>query len=466
MSDNLSKEFSNDFDKKNGFDSWLNDLYENIKYGKFRIAIYGLGHVGAPIASAWLRSGASIIGVDKSDYVRKNALKGFTHLPEPGVSESFSKGLALNKFLVYDDPIQASKDSSIKMICVPVLVDNNNVADLSIVKDVSISIARGLKKNDVVSLNPSVPPGTTEEEIIPLIEKESGLKVEKDFFMIYNPERIYEGRAIDDIENRYPGIISGAGQYSLKIGSKIFSLIYKKGIIKLDSIKSAETEKLFEGVYRDVNIALANELSIFCENLGIDFWQIRDAANSQPFCHIHKPGIGVGGACIPIYPQFILQVARKNNLNCQLTSKGRLINNSMPSYCVNQALKLVNNKKIDSLVITVLGLAFRGNVSDARLSPCYDVIGALNNLNVKKINVHDPLINSDNYLSKFNNVTLTSDIEKSIQNSDLIIIVTDHKEYKKLTKKELGHIPVYDGRFILEQSNFVDISTIGIGKKL
>ena len=464
MSNTLSKKSTKDFDRKFDFNTWLTNFYENIKSGKLKIAVYGLGHVGAPIASAWIRAGCSIIGVDKSEYVRNNASKGFTHLPEPGVSDSFTKGISSNKFLVYEDPIQASKDSIIKMICVPVLVNKNNMADLSIIKEVATNIAKGLKKKDVISLNPSVPPGTTEDEIIPLIENVSGFKAEKDFFMIYNPERIYEGRAIEDIEDRYQGIISGSGPSSLKIGSKIFSLIYKRGILELESIKAAETEKLFEGVYRDVNIALANELSIFCEKLDVDFWQIRNAANSQPFCHIHKPGIGVGGACIPVYPQFILQVAKKHNIECQLTSNGRLTNNSMPFYCVNEALKLVNNKKNESLVVTLLGLAFRGNVSDARLSPCYNVIDELNKLNVKKINVHDPLINSDNYLSKFRNILLSNDISKSIENSDLIIIVTDHKEYKKLTKEDFGDVPVYDGRFILENSNFSNVSTIGKGK--
>ena len=141
------------------------------------------------------------------------------------------------------------------------------------------------------------------------MEKTSKLKAGKDFFVIYNPERIYEGRAIFDIEEGHPGIVAGLEKYSEELAEKVFSMLFKKGVIIISRIETAEAEKLFEGIYRDVNIALANELSVLSEKLGIDFWEAQNAANSQPFCHIHKPGIGVGGACIPVYPQFILEVA-------------------------------------------------------------------------------------------------------------------------------------------------------------
>ncbi|MDQ6724002.1 MAG: nucleotide sugar dehydrogenase, partial [Thermoproteota archaeon] len=334
-------------DKKTREDSNSNNSLEletpdsvakKIQSGEYLISIYGLGHVGAPIASAWLRSGVTIIGIDKSKEVVENAKKGLANIHEPGVNESFSEGIKNGKFLIYDDPIKASTDSKLKMICVPVLMKNKK-SDLSAVGDVATSIGKGLKKNDIVTLHPSVSPSTTEKFLIPILEKSSKLKAGKDFFVIYNPERIYEGRAIQDIEEGYPGIVSGIDKYSLELAEKIFSLIFKKGVIKISSIRTAEAEKLFEGIYRDVNIALANELSIFCEKLDIDFWEAQTAANSQPFCHIHKPGIGVGGACIPIYPHFILDVANKNKIDCKITKTSRTINDNMPFYALSNALK-------------------------------------------------------------------------------------------------------------------------------
>ncbi len=443
-----SIEFDDNTLLDNNFSKLLLSLDNKIHSGEFKVTVYGLGHVGSPIAAAWLRAGASVIGVDKSKLILHNAREGKTHIPEPGVSDAYENGLNNKKFFVYDDLIKASQDSFLKMICVPVLAADGT-AELTAVKNVATAIGKGLKKNDVVTLNPSVPPGTTEDVIIPILQKQSHLTVEDDFYMIYNPERIYEGRAIEDIEERYPGIISGYGKKSLEIGTKIFSLIYKKGIISMSSIKSAETEKLFEGVYRDVNIALSNELAIFSERLGINFWEARHAANSQPFCNIHKPGIGVGGACIPVYPQFILKTAKVLQVDCNLTKYSRLLNNSMPKYCVRQALRLIQPKKIRNSTITLLGLAFRGGVSDTRLSPTYDVIKELQKLKVKEIRIHDPLVKKDDFISNYINTFLFNELSEAIKGADLIMVIADHEEYKKLNYESLKNIALYDGRGII-----------------
>lgn len=441
------------------------DIVKKFKSGEYRVSIFGLGHVGAPIASVWLRSGITVIGIDKSSKVKENARQGLTHIPEPHVNESFKEGLDNNKFLIYDDPVKASHDSKLKMICVPVLIKNKK-ADLSIIREVAISIAKGLKKNDFVSLHPTVPPLTTEKFLIPLLERNSRLKSGKDFFVIYNPERIYEGRAIFDIEEGHPGIISAQDVYTLDVATNLFSLIFKKGIVKISSIKTAEAEKLFEGVYRDVNIALANELAKFSEKLDIDFWEAKRAANSQNFCHIHDPGIGVGGACIPIYPQFIIEVASKNKIDCKLTKTGRLINSSMPSYTLSKAIKLLYRKDIKKSKITILGLAFRGNVSDTRLSPTYDLLKKLIQIKVKDIIIHDPLVTYDDYLSKFKNVKLVNDIEYAIKNRDLIILSTNHKDYLDLSFEKIGNTPIYDGRGILNSNNFEKKFFRGIGRSV
>ena len=439
--------------------SAVSNLAGRIKSGNAKMAVYGLGHVGSPIAAVWLRFGAHVIGVDKSPEVLAGARKGRTHIAEPGVSEAFSKGLKQKRFSVYDDPVRASQDSEIKMICVPVLTVGQSLsADLGAVKQVASSIAKGLKKGDIVVLNPSVPPGTSEDAVIPVLEKESGLKVERDFFMVYNPERIYEGRAIKDIEDNYPAIVSGAGPASLAAGSKLLSLVFKKGVMALSSMGTAEAEKLLEGVYRDVNIALANELALFCEKAGVDFWEAREAANSQPFCHIHKPGVGVGGACIPVYPQFVLHAADMVKAECNVTRLGRNVNDSMPAYCVRQALAL-GGLEPSQCIVVILGLAFRGGVSDTRLSPTFAVISELKRLGAKEIRVHDPAVKSDPALAA--DVMLTQDLAKAVKGADLVILATDHAEYRRLSRKELGDAPVYDGRGMLDGSKFARFASIG-----
>jgi nucleotide sugar dehydrogenase len=234
----------------------------------------------------------------------------------------------------------------------------------------------------------------------------------------------------------------------------------------MSNIRTAETEKLFEGVYRDVNIALANELAKFCERLGINFWEAREAANSQPFCYIHKPGVGVGGACIPTYPQFILQTADKIKFDCRITRLGRIINDSMPAYTVQQAIKLLNRRKsIAQSIVTLLGLAFRGGVSDTRLSPTYKVIEEFQKLKVKEIRIHDPLVKSDPLLPDEENIVLTSNLSEALRGTDLVMLITDHPEYGMLTSREIAGTPVYDGRGILDKSNFdyTKFAIIGLG---
>lgn len=451
---------------KNNYDS---QIASKIYNGDYKIAVYGLGHVGSAMASVWLRIGAHVIGVDKSPRVLNQARRGRTHLPEPGVTEAYTEGIDSGRFTIYDNLEKASRDSFMKIVCVPVPFSDGS-ADLKSLKEVAAEVGKGVKKGDVVVINPSVPPGTTENIICNVLEQNSsGLYIEKDYFLIYNPERIYEGRAIEDIESRYPAVIAGVGPQSMSVGEELYSMIFKKGVISMSNIKAAEAEKLFEGVYRDVNIALSNELSLLCERLGIDYWEVREAANSQPFCNLHKPGVGVGGACIPVYPRFVLETARRLNLNCNITDQSRLTNDSMPARCVQEAVKLLSHsgkKLVVDSTVTLLGLSFRGGVSDTRLSPTYEVVHEFLNLDVKRIRIHDPLVFNDPILSKYPvNIILTSDLKKALKDTDLVFIVADHQEYFSLDPKLIDGIPVYDGRGILRKSNLVDIKlkTIGVG---
>ena len=430
------------------------------------IAVFGLGNVGGPITASWLRAGANIIGVDISKKLLSEIKNGRSHKKEPFVSKTLCEALSKKKLKLTDDGIFASKNSNIKIIIVPVALKNGKTDLRNIIK-VTETISKNIKKNDVVILSPSVPPGTTEKIILPILEKGSGLTGEKDFLLIYNPERIFEGRAIQDIEENYPAIIAGLGKKSTIFGKNLLNLISKKGVITLPNLASAEAEKLFEGVYRDVNIALANQLSEYCEKIGINFWETRKASNSQPFCHLHYPGTGVGGLCIPVYPKIVLESSKKVGKELELLEFSRKINDNMPIKCVNSALKILKKKSktLKGKKIAVLGLGFRGEVTDKRLSPTYDVVKQFlkNNCNVQ---VHDPFILTDNELPSI--VKLSSDLIKVIKNSDLIFISTDHKSYKKLDQKIIKNakpdVIIYDGRNILDKNNFKtkNIFTVGI----
>ena len=440
-------------------------LKSNILYHKKVFAIYGLGNVGGPLATAWLRAGAKVIGVDISKKLISEIKNGKSHKKEPYVSDVFSKSLKNGKLTLTSNGKQASRDSHIKIAAVPVGLKNNR-ADLSALISVSKDIASGLKKEDAVLISPSVPPGTTEKIILPILENSSKLVGGKDFHLIYNPERIFEGRALEDIEYNYPAIVAGLNERSLMFGEELLKIISKKGVLKMSSLANAESEKLFEGVYRDVNIALANELAEFCESIGVNFWEARKGANSQPYCHLHYPGTGVGGLCIPVYPKFILQEAKKVRKHLKITEFARKINDAMPKKCVNDAIELLSNnhRTLNRAKIAILGLGFRGEVTDSRLSPTYSVVKEFLKRGCE-VAVHDPYIFQDDLLPS--NVPLSNDVEKIIANADLVFISTDHKLYatfnSKLFVKAKKPLLIFDGRNILNKNNFDNNSLISIG---
>ena len=344
-------------------------------------------------------------------------------------------------------------------------VIKQNKINLNALVSATTAISKGLKKGHTVVICPSLPPGTTEKLVKQILEKHSKLKVEKDFNLIYNPERIFEGRALKDIEENYPAIVSGYGPKSLKFADELLKIISKKGTLKMTSLANAEAEKLFEGVYRDVNIALANELSEYCEQIGVNYWDARKGANSQPFCHLHYPGTGVGGLCIPVYPKFVIESSKKIGKHVKLIEYSRKINDQKPKKCVKDALSLFKNN-VKGIKVAVLGLGFRGEVTDSRLSPTYTVV---NELLKKQCNVivHDPYIFEDNALPR--NVILTKNLSEAISEVDLIFISADHNTYKKLNEKLLKKAKksplIFDGRNILNENFFKNTSILTVGKR-
>ena len=438
-----------------------------IKNEKKILAIYGLGNVGGPITAAWLRQGAKIIGVDISKNLLTDIKNGKSHKKEPFISDIFTKALKNGKLEVTSDGISASKKSNIKFVAVPVGLKRKKI-DLTALLSATTSISKGLKKGDAVIICPSLPPGTTETLVRKTLEKNSKLKAEKDFFLIYNPERIFEGRALADIEVNYPAIVSGYGPKSLAFADNLLKIISKKGTLKMSSLANAEAEKLFEGVYRDVNIALANELAEYCERVGVNYWDARKGANSQPFCHLHYPGTGVGGLCIPVYPRFVIESSSKIGKHMKIVEYSRVTNDFMPKKCVKDAVELLkkNRVKIKGSKIAVLGLGFRGEVTDTRLSPTYVVMNEFLKLGCT-VNIHDPFIFEDPTLPS--TVKLSDKLSQVTKNASLVFISSDHKMYSKLSQKLLKNtkkpLLIFDGRNILNENNFRNSSLITIGKR-
>jgi len=432
-----------------------------------KVAVYGLGGIGLGISAAWIRAGYKVIGVDVDKNKIKEINQGNVQHPDPLVVKTISKAVKKKYFHAITDGIEASKSSKIKIVAVPLLIKESR-PDFTAIDDAVSKIAKGLKTNDVIIVETSLPPGTTLNKIKPMLEAISGLKAEKDFFLAYSPERVMIEHVVRDIEESYPKIVGGVGPKSTKIVAKLYSKIAKRGVIRVTNATVAEFEKLVEGVYRDVNIALANELADLARTLGISFEEARLAANSQPYSHLHKPGPGVGGICIPVYPRLLMQVAEKLGVRLELTSLARKMNENRPRDVVVLVEKAIKQLSSNMPVITVLGLAFRGGISDVRNSPSLEVAKMLAKKGYR-VRVFDPYIDSS--LLKGLGFEVISSFEDVFTGVDVVVIATDHPEFRKLNLHDIKRlsgkdkIAIVDARDLIELKDLPsNIIYIGIGK--
>ncbi len=422
---------------------YINELINEVFSSRCWVGIYGAGYVGLSLTAVFLRAGAKVLLVD-IDASKLRRLKEL-RLPkcvEAEVKEALSKGLRSGRVEFVSDGVEASKLSRVKLVTVPVMYDRaRNVINYEPLLTACRDIGKGLRRGDLVVIESSVPPGTTEGFVLPTIESVSGLRVEEDFLLAYSPERIYVGRAVKDIEVRYPKVVSGVGPKSLEAVTKLYSRIAKAGVIKASSPKVAEFSKLAEGAYRDVNIALANQLALLAMELGIDYYEVVKIANTQPYSHLHLPGPGVGGYCVPIYPRFLMIRAGELGIDMELLMTSRLINELMPYKVysiINEVLKSLG-KDIRKCRVAILGDAFRGEIDDTRLSPTHDLLHIMKSNDVRNVIIHDPYVTNDPVINELG-YELTNDLSSALRNSEVVIVMTRHRVYSELSTSELRRL--------------------------
>jgi nucleotide sugar dehydrogenase len=448
------------------------DPVKEVFEGKASIAVYGVGYVGLSLVAVFLRKGLRVIGVD----VNENRLAQIQRLElwfnEREIKDAVEEGLSSGRLILTSDGVNASRESSIKIVTVPVLFDwLNKKFSYKPLVEVARTIGKGLKKGDMIILESSVPPGTTVEVLAPELEAVSNYKMERDFLLAYSPERVYIGRAVKDIETNYPKIVSGVGPRSLESVSRFYERIASRGVIKLDSTTEAEFEKLAEGIYRDVNIALANELALAAMRMGVNYFNIRKAANSQPYSHLHLPGPGVGGYCIPLYPYFMLNRLLHKEYIMLLTKTAREINEEMPLVVVRLVDNLRSrlNLQRSRTRIAILGVAFRGDIDDTRLSPTHDIVGLLKARGFRYILAHDPYVKTDKALEEIG-VPLVNELNEALENANIIIVTTAHSIYRKLKLSKIVEAARAKSVGIVDTVNVIEkdihypyIITLGLG---
>ncbi len=421
---------------------------EALSLGKLRIAIYGMGKMGLPLAAAMADLGAKVTGVDVFDSTvqsinaGKNPIQG-----EAGLDALVQKTVKSGCLKATTNPKDVT-GFDLFIILVPTHVKPNKAGDsfeanLDIVHTVSKWIGQAIKPGGIVVTECTMPPGQT-LALIPLIEKESGLKAGKDFGVGHAPERTMSGTALRDITGQYPKILGALDDASYAPLHAIYTALNKhpKGVLRASSITTAECVKVFEGTYRDVNIALANELARYSMRTGVDALEAFQLANTVPFYNLHQPGIGVGGHCIPYYPYFVM------GADTPVIKAARKTNDSMPAFAVNlleQALEK-RHVKLSGAKIVVMGLAFRGGVKEFAHSPG---LATLAELQAKGATVlaWEPLC-TDEEIKKFG----ASPVHL-LKGADGAILATDHAQFKTLdwsaAAATMAHPVIIDGRALI-----------------
>lgn len=420
------------------------EIIKAFKTDNITVAVFGLGKMGLPLAAVFAESGARVIGADINPQVVESVNQSKCHVEgEPGLAELVEKHAETTRLQATTNLTTAAREADVHIILVPTFLDEQNNPDLGIVRAVCEHIKEGLTPGDLVIQESTVPPGTTKNIIKPILEA-SDMTI-GDFGLAHCPERTMSGRAIQDITGAYPKVVGGVDEASTRAAEALYSVVNKKGVIPVSSATVAEAVKVFEGIYRDVNIALANELALICHELGISPQETFSVANTQPYCHIHNPGCGVGGHCIPVYPYFITKTVKSDTSLIQLS---RRINDSMAEYTVQLAEKALSqhNQRLKGARILILGMTYRGDVKEIRCSPAINIAAHLQNRGATLF-AYDPLLKKE--VAQFNVQPATPG---ELTDIDAVIIAADHSEFKNLNFEtlHLRHRIVIDGTQMLE----------------
>lgn len=412
------------------------EIAVRIRDGALTIGVVGLGWMGLPTACLFAEAGARVIGADMNPKIVERANKGDAPIDEPGLSPMLKKGVRAGKFTATTATEEAAANSDILFLVVPTMIDRQKRADYSAVEDACVSIGKGLKNGSLVVFESTCGPGVTERVVKGTIEKYSGLVAGQGFGLAYSPIRAMGGRALQDMQT-YAKLVGAIDKKSLEAACAALSIIVKGELIRVRDIKTAELAKLFETIYRDVNIGLANEFALLCEELGVDYIETMRTANSQPYSHLHNTGVGVGGHCLPVYPYLLATEAFAFDARLRLVLDARKINDFMPRHVAKLASDglRVCGKSLKRAKVVVLGISYRPNVRETRYSPSLELISILKKRGAR-VTTFDPLYNA----SEMESIGLLSEptLRKAIEKADCAILSVAHDDFKKLDTIELA----------------------------
>ena len=429
-----------------------------------KITVVALGKIGLPLAVQFARKGHTVFGADVNQKTVDQVSAGIEPFPgEDFLAVYLKEVVESGKLTATTDTTSAVAHSEAVVVVVPLFVDEAGVPDFGWMDAATEAIGNGLKPGTLVSYETTLPVGTTRTRFGPALEKISGLKAGVDFHLVFSPERVFTGRVFADLR-KYPKLVGGIDEASSARGVKFYEEVLDfdarpdlpqgNGVWNLGSSEASELAKLAETTYRDVNIALANQFALFSESHGIDVQMVIDASNSQPFSHIHRPGIAVGGHCIPIYPRFYLW----NDPAATVVSAARAANAAMPSHVVDTLAKIHGD--LSGQRVVVLGASYRGGVKETAFSGVFPTVAALEKLGAK-VSVHDPMYTDEELLQYgFSAYHFGESI-------DAAIVQADHGIYRDISPKDLpGARTLLDGRGITSESKWLGVRYHVVGRAL
>lgn len=429
-----------------------------------KITVVALGKIGLPLAVQFARKGHSVIGADVIAKTVDQVNAGVEPFPgEAYLGEYLLEVVKSGALRATLDTTSAVAESEAVVVVVPLFVDNDGVPDFGWMDAATEAIGKGLKPGTLVSYETTLPVGTTRNRFAPALEKISGLKAGVDFHLVFSPERVFTGRVFADLR-KYPKLVGGINEVSGAYGVKFYEsvldfddrsdLLRANGVWDLGSSEASELAKLAETTYRDVNIALANQFALFSESHGIDVQKVIDASNSQPFSHIHRPGIAVGGHCIPIYPRFYLW----NDPAATVVSAARSANAAMPAHVVRTLEKIHGD--LTGQRVVVLGAAYRGGVKETAFSGVFPTVAALKEAGAV-VTVHDPMY-TDDELTHYGFLPYHYG-----EDVDAAIVQADHVQYRDLAPSDLpGARTIVDGRGVTNEEKWRGVRYHVVGRAL
>lgn len=353
------------------------------------VAVVGMGKIGLPLAMQYVRFGRRVIGCDVNPAVVATLARGECHVhEEPGMERQVADAVEAGAFSATLDTASAVREARVVVVIVPVVVDGNHAVDFTSMDAATRAVGAGLQPGTLVVYETTLPVGTTSGRLRRILEEQSGLAAGSDFFLAYSPERVSSGWIARDLAT-YPKVVGGVDGPSTQAVQAFYGSVLDAAIITMASADEAEFVKLIETTYRDVNIALANEYAIFADQRGLDAHAAIAAANTQPYSHIHQPGVGVGGHCIPVYPYFLMH---GTTAGLELPRRARLINDRMAAYAVDAIERVIG--PLAGQPVAILGVAYRGDVKETAFSSAFLLRDALRERGVT-VYADDPLYTDD-----------------------------------------------------------------------